>query len=321
MSEFKCKYCGKEYKTEGWYKKHLKKHEENKVVSVVNQIQESGATKEEKLEAMYDAHRRFNESLQDLDSSRQRVDFDVDSDFIAVVGVSDLHYGNVNVNMDYIERILSFIENHDRVYCFLNGDILDNWVEIAPKGGVYEQTLKPEYQKDIMVHKLNPIKDKILAIVTGNHEGRSQKGGHVNPIKTMAEELGVAYLGAGGRLNLNFGEFLYKLHIRHRFRYESSFNPCHSCGRLIEQLDADADIVAIGHKHEPAVEVRFKAGKQRSFMRFGSALPSTLYADYLGYGETPMVAPTVILSGDKFFHQPLIDINIVKTFIRKKQKL
>ncbi len=320
---FECGHCGKVYKHDRGARGHIKAvHGENKSEPkvTIEKIQAKDATREEKLSEMYEAVRDFNKSLKTLENSKKNITFDVVGGFIVVVGISDLHYGNVNVNMDYVDKLLEFVEKEERAYCFLNGDILDNWVEISPKGGVYEQTVPPEYQKEIMVNKLKPIKHKILAIVDGNHEGRSSKAGERSPSEDMAEALDVPYLGQGGRVNLNFGKFTYKMHIRHRFRYESSFNPCNANGRLVEQLDSEADIVAIGHKHDPAIEVRYKAGKQRSFMRFGSAMPSTNFSDSLGFDESPPVAPCVILSGKEFMHHPVIDIGVAKSYIRSVDK-
>lgn len=318
MSKFKCDICGKEYKSETWYQKHLKKHDQEPKTKI-ERIEEKDIPKEEKLEQMYEAVREFNKSLKNLDETNQSINFDVSGEYIAVVFISDLHYGNENVDMEFVDRLIEFVRDHERAYAVLNGDIIDNWVKLSPSGGEYEQSLKPEYQNEIITHKLEPIKDSILAVIYGNHEGRSQKQGEKNPAKVMAEKLDVAYLGPGGRLNLNFNGFKYKLHIRHKFRYESSFNPCHACGRLIEQLDSEAHVVGIGHKHDPAIEVRYKAGTQRTLLRFGSAMPSTKYSNYLGYNATPLVAPTVILSGQKFMHHPFLDISIVKQYIERRR--
>lgn len=247
MSEFKCPYCGKEYKSETWYKKHInKKHEKKEPQIQIDRIAEKEIPEEQKMEEMFEAYREFQSSLKDLENTKQNINFNVSGDYIAILVISDLHFGNANVNMDFVDRLLDFVKNYERAYCVLNGDLIDNWVMLSPKGGKYEQTLKPEYQSKIVTYKLQPIKDKILALISGNHEDRSERQGDKNPSKTMAEKLNVAYLGAGGRLNLNFNNILYKMHVRHRFRYNSSFNPCHNCGRLIEQLDSEADIVSLG---------------------------------------------------------------------------
>lgn len=168
---FVCPICNKDFGYRSGYRRHYRKVHDIKGKNPkthIEQIEEKDAPREEKLEEMYEAVREFNKSLQSLENSKKNIKFKVSGDFIAVSIVSDLHYGNVNVDMDYVERVLSFIENNERAYCVLNGDILDNWTVISPQGGVYEQTLNPEYQKEIMVHKLKPLKDKILAIIYGN---------------------------------------------------------------------------------------------------------------------------------------------------------
>jgi hypothetical protein len=246
VTEFKCDICGKEYKSESWYKKHLSKHKKSKPEIEIERIEEKEVPEEQKMEEMFNAIREFQSGLKNLDDTKQSIGFNVEGDYIAVLFLSDLHIGNANVDFDYIDKLIDFVKNHDRAFVVLNGDLIDNWVMLSPKGGEYEQTLKPETQQKVINYKLEPIKDKILAVITGNHENRSERQGDKNPSKTTAEKFDVAYLGAGGRLNLNFNGFVYKLHIRHRFRYESSFNPCHACGRLIEQLDSEADIVGIG---------------------------------------------------------------------------
>lgn len=326
---FECGHCGKEYKSSRGARGHCKKNhyesdkpkeeDNNKPEVVLERIQTSSMSRNKKIEAVQRAVQEFNRAKKSLSRRLENVSYESDAKYVALLGISDIHYGNANVNMEYVERLLDFVKNNERAYCFLNGDILDNWVEISPKGGHYEQTVNPSLQKEIMVHKLEPIKDKIIAIVTGNHEARSSKAGEINPTEQMAIELGIPYLGAGGRINLKLNDNEYKLHIRHKYQYNSTFNPCHACGRLIEQLDSEADIVCIGHHHDPAVEVRFKAGKQRSLLRFGSSMPSTMYSESLGFDKTPLKAPTLVLSGEEFMHHPFMDISVVQEYIDKKK--
>lgn len=292
---------------------------EEKTKVKIQRIISSTTSRSKLLKDVQNAIQDFNTSKRKLSRKLENVEYSSKAKFIALLGISDLHYGNVNVNMDYVDRLLNFVMNEPRAYCFLNGDIIDNWVEISPKGGVYEQTVPPALQKEIMIEKLKPLKDKILAIVTGNHEARSGRAGEQNPTEQMAKELDIPYLGPGGRINLTLNKNTYKIHIRHKYRYNSSFNPCHSCGRLVENLDSEADVVCIGHNHDPAIEVRYKAGKKRSFVRFGSSMPSTMYSETLGFQKTALKAPTLILSGEEFLHHPFMDIEIVKEFIKRKE--
>ena len=293
---------------------------DNSPVSKIQRIQEQDKPREDKIEEVHQAVQELNKSINNLEEENKALDYEIEGDYVALVGISDLHYGNKNVEMDYVEKIINFVSEHERAYAFLNGDIIANWVEIAPKGGIYEQTIKPEFQLEIMEKKLEPIKDSIIAVIYGNHEGRSQKAGEENPMGRMSKELDIPYLGPGGRINLNFNGIEYKVHARHRYRYESSINPTHACKRLVENLDMEADIVAIGHNHDPAISQIHKGGKLRTLIRFGCAMPSTRYSSYRGYKETPPLAPSVLLGADRKIHEPFMELSVIEKFIKNLEK-
>ncbi|MFW5903053.1 MAG: metallophosphoesterase [archaeon] len=306
---------------QGETQNNLETEETEKAIDVqrkMAEIRDSEKSEEEKIKAMEEIVKEYNEALINLGDDRAEINYDVDSDYILLIGLSDLHYGNKNVDMDYVDRLIDYIENNENVYCFLNGDIIDNWVKLSPNGGIYEQVLNPEYQLDIMNTKLKPIKNKIVAVVTGNHENRSKRQGERNPAKVMAKELGVPYLGHGGRLIFHFsGGANYVAHVRHRYKYNSSINPTHGCVKLVREKDAEADIIAVGHNHEPAVASHFISGKQRSLIRFGSSMPSTSFSESLGYADTPLKAPCVVMKGDKKSHHPFLSIDIAEQYLKR----
>lgn len=53
-------------------------------------------------------------------------------------------------------------------------------------------------------------------------------------------------------------------------------------------------------------------------MKFGAAIPATKYSKAIGYSNTPLTAPTILLSGEKKMHHPFIDLDIVKQYIKRK---
>jgi len=241
----------------------------------------------------------YGQKLQDIDVEQEEVSYSIDTNWLPILGLSDLHIGHRNTDYEYIDKLFDFIKNHRRAYCFVNGDLIENWVRASPDSGGWDEVVSPKIQRKLARHKLEQIQDKILFLIEGNHEWRSRKQGETPMLKKIAEDTGIPYLGHGGRMNIKVNGIQYKLHARHKFRYESSFNPTHACGRLNEQLDSEADVVAIGHKHVPDIESRFKAGKWRLYIRYGAALPSTDYEQYAGYDKTPLVAPTIMLSGNE----------------------
>lgn len=324
-----CPSCDKIYQSDRGYRYHInRKHNgvepvdddvedfESNPGDILTEItSDNELSQDEKFKEIEKAVRNFNNKLTEASIDKSEANFNATSDYIILLGISDLHYGNKNVNMDYVDELLEFVADNDNVFCFLSGDLIDNWVKLAPSGGIYEQTLPPEYQREVMNRKLAPIKDKILAIVSGNHEQRSERQGDENPSKMMAKELDCTYLGFGGRINIKFNDGPeYKVHVRHKYKFNSTYNPTHTCVKLIQNKDTEADVVCVGHHHEPAIASHYVSGKQRSLLRFGSSMASTGFSESIGFAKTPLEAPSVLLKGDRKVHHPFLDLELAKTY-------
>lgn len=59
-------------------------------------------------------------------------------------------------------------------YVILLGDLCNNGIR-SSVSNVYEETLRPREQKRIITEMLEPMRDKILCAVPGNHERRSSR--------------------------------------------------------------------------------------------------------------------------------------------------
>ena len=93
---------------------------------------------------------------------------------IKIYPIADVHFGSIQHQQKEWERFLSFIEKEENAYLVLNGDLLNNNTRNAV-GPPWEDTMRPREAKKLMIEYLEPIKDRILAITTGNHERRSAK--------------------------------------------------------------------------------------------------------------------------------------------------
>ena len=123
---------------------------------------------------------------------------------VSVIVLSDLHYGNPYCSVKHFQRTLDFIKNNDNCYCFLNGDLCEAATKLS-KGDVYTQKLTPQQQRDDVIIMLDPIKDKILGVTTGNHEQRIYNETGVDLTKDIAESLDVPYRAEGMLYKLAFG--------------------------------------------------------------------------------------------------------------------
>lgn len=93
---------------------------------------------------------------------------------IKIYPIADVHFGSIQHQQKEWERFLNHITQEDDAYLVLNGDLLNNNTRNAV-GSPWEDTIRPREAKKLMIEYLEPIKDRILAITTGNHERRSAK--------------------------------------------------------------------------------------------------------------------------------------------------
>ena len=124
---------------------------------------------------------------------------------LRVIVLSDLHYGNPYCSVKHFQRTVDFIRDNNCV-CFLNGDLLEA-VTKASKGDVYTQQLTPQQQRDDVVSLLEPIKDKILAVTTGNHEQRIYNETGVDLSLDIATALNAPYRAEGMLFKLSLGDY------------------------------------------------------------------------------------------------------------------
>lgn len=90
-----------------------------------------------------------------------------------------------------IKDVIRYIKETPNVYCTLGGDILDNSVLVGKNLGVFDSNMTPMQSIEFAVELLKPIKDKILMVISGNHEDRSAKVTDINPMYMICCELGI----------------------------------------------------------------------------------------------------------------------------------
>ena len=106
----------------------------------------------------------------------------LDGRTIKVYAIADVHIGDPNANIAEFKKFLARIRDDDASYLCICGDILDNGI----KESVADYTpMTPMQQVDAAVELLEPVKDKILGCVSGNHEFRSKKKTDLDPLYTV----------------------------------------------------------------------------------------------------------------------------------------
>lgn len=93
---------------------------------------------------------------------------------IKIIPIGDVHFGASACQLDLFKSVLKQIKEEPNTYCVLVGDLYDNAIIAGKNLGIFDATMTPTECRDKMVALLEPIKDKILGAVPGNHENRSE---------------------------------------------------------------------------------------------------------------------------------------------------
>lgn len=125
---------------------------------------------------------------------------------LEIITFADLHLGDVHCDVDSIRKDIEYVKNNKNVYCILNGDLMNNSTKTSV-GDVYSETLTPMQQLERAVELFEPIKDKILAVTTGNHEARTWRNDGIDMMKLLCSQLNVheRYANESALIFLRFG--------------------------------------------------------------------------------------------------------------------
>lgn len=238
---------------------------------------------------------------------------------------SDLHLGSKKCDYPLIQKRIKKVQESKNTYCILLGDLINNSTKTSV-GDVYEEELTPMQQVKLATRTFEPIKDKILGVVSGNHERRSYKTEGVDLLYFMCAELRIQdrYDPTGALLFIRFGKqsrgtkesngsgkirkMLYTLYMTHGSGggrlVGGKANGLQRLGQII-----NADIITVGHSHLPMTfrEKAFEIDERNStiteketvFVNASSTLKYEAYAETFGFKPSSTQSPIIVLNGAK----------------------
>lgn len=219
------------------------------------------------------------------------------SDPIRIVPISDLHIGDPNINMKIVNDLIDRVAQDPNTYAVLVGDIMNTAIA-GSKSDVYSDAAPPEDQLDRAVELFEPIKDKILAVVPGNHEERISRSVGVDMSRQLSARLGIVdrYDSTAALVYVRMGNskrhgapIIYSIYVNHGHggggrRAGSKINCLQDLGYVI-----DADVIIAGHTHMPAT---FRTSQMRCVpQKFSYVLHEQVFVntasaiEYGGYGQ------------------------------------
>lgn len=209
--------------------------------------------------------------------------------------IADLHLGDRHTDFNLITERLNYIKEKENCYMLINGDLMNNATKTSVSDS-YAEDIPPMEQIQQTVKLLEPIKDRILCLNSGNHEKRTYQKEGIDLMEIVAMQLGLIdrYSKAASLIFLRFGQnnkgrrILYTIFANHGSgggRKEGA-----KAIRLADMASiVDADIYVHSHTHLPMVMKQgfYRIDEQNSschvvnklFVNSGATL------NYGGYGE------------------------------------
>lgn len=229
--------------------------------------------------------------------------------------LSDLHIGDPKADIKMFRQFVANIKAEENRYIVCVGDLLNNAIKTSISN-VYNETMSPRKQVAFLAEELEPIKDRILCMVEGNHEYRSTKDVDQSPSERLAEKLGCKhYYQDEAAIKISLGKgynqkpITYTIYLTHgasggKWPGNAINNTIH----LALSLE-NCDIVIVGHSHK---KVASKIAKRHFDVRNNVVrqienlvVVSSHWSDLSGYAARKMLLPSakgtipIILDGRK----------------------
>ena len=237
------------------------------------------------------------------------------ADKIEIHPMADLHIGDAHSDYKGVVERIEYIKNTPNAYVILDGDLMDTAIA-GSVGDSYGATLAPMEQLKTCVKIFEPIRDKILAVLPGNHENRVYRTDGIDITQLMCSQLGLQdrYSPTTALLFVRFGK------ARHDRRQLYTIYCTHGAGggrkeggkvnRLADLAGiVDADIYVMGHTHLPVImkESFYRVSGSNSsvalvdklFVNTAASLNYGGYGDAAGFKPASKQAPVIYLDGHK----------------------
>ena len=235
--------------------------------------------------------------VKEIEKAKTRGRFTVDfpDGPIAIACISDQHIApGTACDFQRMREDAELIRNTPGFYAVLVGDGVDN--HIKHRSAMISAQSKPDDQWRLFDYYLQVFGDKILCMISGNHDAWTAQIGGLDYLSKIAEQRKLCYAPAEARMTVTVGGQAYSLLIRHQVgRFNSSLNQTHVVKRFWEMNDEPFDIGVIGHHHCAALEMFIKHGKKCFAARPGSYQITSPYAHQYGFPNSIPTCPTFFM--------------------------
>lgn len=243
---------------------------------------------------------------------------------ITIVPIFDVHLGSQECMEQQFIQFIQTVKETPNIYLVLGGDLIDNGTRSSVTNP-FRATMPPSQQKKEMANILEPVKDRIICILPGNHERRSGKDADDDPCYDIAAKLDIEHLyreniafvkiqmgekeNANGKVSAGKDRPTYTLVVTHGsgggILTGGAVNRGERFGYVIDGMDA----LIVGHTHKPFTtqpgKIKIDPYNNKVSVKPFKLVSATSWLEYGGYAAQKMLLPsshclnTLTLRGDK----------------------
>ncbi len=225
---------------------------------------------------------------------------------ITIFPISDVHFGALeHCSKEWLD-FCKMVENTPNARLILGGDMINNSVRTCSFVNPFDELVRPREQKKRMVEFLEPIKDKILCCVSGNHEARSLKDDDIDITYDIMAKLDIEDLyrpnmcfmkvGLGHRPTekdkpVNSYTFAVTHGAGGGIYTGATVNRNERFGNVIDGLDC----LIVGHTHKGTIskpgKIVIDARNEQVYMTHYTVVSMVSWLNYGGYALRKMLLP------------------------------
>ena len=226
---------------------------------------------------------------------------------ITVYPIADVHLGALEHAEPEWQNFLKRVEKED-AYLILAGDLINNSTRGTRFANPFDEALRPREAKRRMVEYLDPVKDRILAVVSGNHEQRTARDSDQDLTYDICSKLDIEHLyrenvafmrvSLGQRSDEPKPMATYTFTVTHGrgggIYTGAAINSTERYGNVIEGCDC----IITGHVHKGFVskpsKIVIDARNGTVSMRHYLVVSCVSWLNYGGYAARSMLLPAQI---------------------------
>ncbi len=193
-------------------------------------------------------------------------------DSVEIVSMGDLHTGDAHCEWSMIRGAVDWLKEEPNRYAIIPGDLFNTAMIGSVSLDLSEPPMPTMEARHLLARILEPVRDRVLAIVPGNHDDRLTKSTGEDSVDALACELALPYFPEG--------EAFLELSVGH---YEHNGSPIKYRGLVVHGTAGG----------------RLPGGKANALLNMRRIVHNCDF--YLnGHGHTPMLIPEVAWAFDSY---------------------